>query len=289
MPADRRTLLAALPLAALPLASARGAGDEKAAISAMLTGMAEAWNRGDFRGYMAGFANPDIAYISRGKRQPGWDATLQHYLKQYGGAPEKRGHLTFSQFYIQMLSADAAQLIARFDLKWADGRTDGGLFSGVVRRRDGRWVITLNHVQAETPDPRDTNEDAEKTAIVNVIRAMEAAWNRGDFHGYMAGFANPDVIFVSRGQFQKDWQGTLDHYIRDYGTSAETRGTLAFSNIRVEMLAPDAAQLISNYRLDRPGNPQTGINTRLMRKRDGKWVIALNHVSSIEQVCPPTK
>ena len=54
-------------------------------------------------------------------------------------------------------------------------------------------------------------------------------------------------------------------------------------------LAPDAAQLISSYRLDRPGNPQTGINTRLMRKRDGRWVIALNHVSSIEQVCPPTK
>ncbi|WP_374388772.1 DUF4440 domain-containing protein [Sandaracinobacter sp.] len=280
MPADRRTLLA-LPLAALPLA-ARAGGDEIAAISAMLLGMAEAWNRGDFRGYMSGFANPDIAYISRGKRQPGWEATLQHYLKHYGGAPGKRGHLTFSQFDIQMLSPEAAQLIARFDLRWDDGRTDGGLFSGVVRRRDGRWVVTLNHVQAETPDPRDRDDEAEKAAIVNVIRTMEVAWNRGDFHGYMAGFANPDVIFVSRGEFQKDWQGTLDHYIRDYGASAETRGTLAFSNIRVEMLAPDAAQLISNYRLDRPGNPQIGINTRLMRKRGGTWVIALNHVSARE-------
>ena len=280
MPADRRTLLA-LPLAALPLA-ARAGGDEIAAISAMLLGMAEAWNRGDFRGYMSGFANPDIAYISRGKRQPGWEATLQHYLKHYGGAPGKRGHLTFSQFDIQMLSPEAAQLIARFDLRWDDGRTDGGLFSGVVRRRDGRWVVTLNHVQAETPDPRDRDDEAEKAAIVNAIRTMEAAWNRGDFHGYMAGFANPDVIFVSRGEFQKDWQGTLDHYIRDYGASAETRGTLAFSNIRVEMLAPDAAQLISNYRLDRPGNPQIGINTRLMRKRGGTWVIALNHVSARE-------
>lgn len=288
MPADRRTLLAAPLLAALPFAAARGGGDEVSAISAMLTGMAEAWNRGDFRGYMAGFANPDIAYISRGKRQPGWEATLQHYLKYYGGAPEKRGALTFSQFDIQMLSADAAQLIARFDLKWDDGRTDGGLFSGVVRKRDGKWVITLNHVQAETPDPRDSNEGVEKAAIKQVIRDMEAAWNRGDFAGYMQGFANPDVIFVSRGKFQSDWQGTLDHYVRDYGGPGSTPGTLAFSNIRIEMLSADAAQLISNYRLDRPGNPQTGINTRLMRKRDGKWVIALNHVSSIEQVCPPT-
>ena len=111
---------------------------------------------------------------------------------------------------------------------------------------------------------------------------MEAAWNRGDFRGYMDGFANPDVVFVSRGRFQRGWQGTLDHYVRDYGGSPERRGTLRFSDIRVDMLAPDAAQLISRYTLTRPANGQDGINTRLMRKRNGRWVIALNHVSSIE-------
>jgi uncharacterized protein (TIGR02246 family) len=124
--------------------------------------------------------------------------------------------------------------------------------------------------------------EAEKAAIREVIARMEAAWNRGDFRGYMEGFANPDVIFVSRGEFQKDWQGTLDHYIRDYGQSPDGRGTLRFYDIRIELLGPDAAQLISRYRLDRPNSPQNGINTRLMRKRDGKWVIALNHVSSRE-------
>ena len=128
--------------------------------------------------------------------------------------------------------------------------------------------------------PAAVDAEAEKQAIRAVIAGMEAAWNRGDFRGYMEGFANPDVIFVSRGQFQKDWQGTLDHYIRDYGSSEQTRGKLHFFDIKIEMLAPDAAQLISRYQLDRPENPQDGINTRLMRKRAGKWVIALNHVSS---------
>lgn len=123
---------------------------------------------------------------------------------------------------------------------------------------------------------------SEKAAIVGVIADMEAAWNRGDFRGYMAGFAYPDVVFVSKGKFQDGWQGTLDHYVRDYGGLPERRGTLHFSDIRVEMLSPDAAQLISRYALERPGHPQHGINTRLMRKRDGHWVIALNHVSSIE-------
>ena len=46
------------------------------------------------------------------------------------------------------------------------------------------------------------------------------------------------------------------------------------------MLAPDAAQLVSRYRLEGGESPQDGINTRLMRKVDGRWVIALNHVSS---------
>ena len=127
-----------------------------------------------------------------------------------------------------------------------------------------------------------TAEQAEKQAILDVIGRMQAAWNRGDFRGYMEGFANPDVVFVSKGRFQRDWQGTLDHYIRDYGGSPERRGTLRFFDIRIVMLAPDAAQLISRYQLDRPKDPQDGINTRLMRKRDGRWVIWLNHVSSVE-------
>jgi uncharacterized protein (TIGR02246 family) len=143
-------------------------------------------------------------------------------------------------------------------------------------------ILVLALATACTSTPPAVDAEAEKQAILAVIGRMEQAWNRGDFRGYMEGFANPDVIFVSRGEFQKDWQGTLDHYVRDYGTSVETRGSLHFFDIKIEMLAPDAAQLISRYRLERPKQAQDGINTRLMRKRDGKWVIALNHVSSRE-------
>lgn len=122
----------------------------------------------------------------------------------------------------------------------------------------------------------------DEAAIRALIARMQDAWNRGDFEDYMAGFWNPGVVFVSRGRFQDGWQGTLDHYVRDYGGAPERRGTLAFRDIRIEMLAPDAAMLISNYTLTRPQNAQEGINTRLMRKIGGNWVIALNHVSSYD-------
>ena len=116
--------------------------------------------------------------------------------------------------------------------------------------------------QADCVPAAPLDAEAEKQAIRDVIARMEAAWNRGDFRGYMQGFA--------------------DHYVRDYGSSAQTRGTLHFFDIKIEMLGPDAAQLISRYQLNRPEKPQDGINTRLMRKRAGQWVIALNHVSSRE-------
>lgn len=130
--------------------------------------------------------------------------------------------------------------------------------------------------------PTQEAAEADKQQILDVISRMQEAWNRGDFRGYMQGFKNPDVIFVSGGRFQDGWQGTLDHYIRDYGASPDMRGTLRFYDIRVEILAPDAAQLISRFELKRPQHPQYGINTRLMRKIEGHWVIALNHVSASE-------
>ena len=143
-------------------------------------------------------------------------------------------------------------------------------------------LLPLSACATPQAEPLLANAEAEKAAIRQVIAKMEEAWNRGDFRGYMEGFKNPDVIFVSRGEFQKDWQGTLDHYVRDHGGAPERRGRLRFLDIRIEMLAPDAAQLISRYRLEGGGRPQDGINTRLMRKVDGRWVIALNHVSSKE-------
>lgn len=139
---------------------------------------------------------------------------------------------------------------------------------------------------AQTADAPAFDETHERAAIFTVISDMQAAWNRGDYRGYMQGFRNPDVIFVSGGRIKDGWQGALDDYIRNYGPVPETRGTLTFHDMTVEFLAADAAQLIGRYTLERPERPMEGINTRLFRKVDGRWVIALNHVSAYEVVRP---
>jgi uncharacterized protein (TIGR02246 family) len=130
--------------------------------------------------------------------------------------------------------------------------------------------------------PVSASPAQDRTAILSVIQRMEDAWNRGDFRGYMAGFKNPDVIFVSGGKFQQGWQGTLDHYVRDYGGSPERRGQLHFYNMKVDLLAPNAAMLIGQYRLIRGTRVTEGVNTRLFKKFHGHWLITMNHVSAYD-------
>ena len=136
--------------------------------------------------------------------------------------------------------------------------------------------------------PAVASPEDDRAAILDTIARMEAAWNRGDFKGYMAGFKNPDVIFVSGGKFQDGWQGTLDHYFRDYGGSAERRGQLHFYDMKVDLLAPDAAMLIGKYRLIRGPRVTEGVNTRLFRKVGGTWLITMNHVSAFDVAPTPT-
>ena len=136
-----------------------------------------------------------------------------------------------------------------------------------------------------TPSP--ASPKSVRAAILSVIARMEASWNRGDFRGYMSGFQNPDVVFVSGGKFQQGWQGTLDHYVRDYGGSPGRRGKLHFYDMKVELLAPDAAMLIGRYRLKRTGRVTEGVNTRLFRKRRGEWRISMNHVSAYDLPTAP--
>jgi uncharacterized protein (TIGR02246 family) len=136
--------------------------------------------------------------------------------------------------------------------------------------------------------PAAATPTQDRAAILRVISRMEAAWNRGDFKGYMAGFKKPDVVFVSGGKFQDGWQGTLDHYVRDYGGSIERRGELHFYDMKVDLLAPDAAMLIGKYRLVRGQRVTEGINTRLFKKFHGQWLITMNHVSAYDVEPSPT-
>ena len=140
-------------------------------------------------------------------------------------------------------------------------------------------LITTAPAMAALSAPVATQAKAD---ILAVVANMEAAWNRGDMPGYMAGFENPGVRFVSNGRMSGGWQAQLDSYIKNYARSADGRGHLHFYDITIDVYSPDAALLISHFHLERSTHPLEGINTRIFRKIGGHWVIDMNHVSSFE-------
>jgi ketosteroid isomerase-like protein len=271
----RACLIAAcLVLAASPAAAAAQAEDAPAQIRQVITTMEAAWNRGDFRGYMQGFENPGVTFVSKGRIQADWQATLDHYIRDYGGDPAKRGTLHFDQIKVEMLAPDAAQLVSHYHLEKPVDPQDG-INTRLFRKIGGRWVIALNHVSSKEPA---ADVAADTAAIRKTLADQVEAWNRGDLDAYMQGYWNsPALKFISGASVTTGWAETLARYKARYDTAAK-RDHLAFTKLEVQLLGPDAALATGHWRLER-GAPVEGEFSLTLRRLPDGWRIVVDHTS----------
>jgi ketosteroid isomerase-like protein len=114
-----------------------------------------------------------------------------------------------------------------------------------------------------------------------VLDAQVAAWNHGDLEGYMAGYwRSPDLEFYSGSTITRGWQQTLDRYRKRYQGDGREMGTLSFTNLRVDVLAPGAAIVSGEWRLDMKSAPAPhGLFTLVVRKFAEGWRIVHDHSS----------
>lgn len=127
-------------LAACATAPATAPEADIAAIEAVLADQAAAWNAGDVRGFMAGYAESEaLRFASGGTVTRGWQATLDRYLSRYD-TREKMGVLDFSDLEVELLGPDAAVIHGHWQLT-RDGDTPHGLFTLIARRINGQWRI----------------------------------------------------------------------------------------------------------------------------------------------------
>ena len=123
---------------------------EPGAIRAVLDRQALAWNRGDLEAFMAAYdRSPGLTFSSEGRVTRGWQPTLDGYHRRYP-TREAMGRLTFSDLEIVALGPDAALVLGRWDLD--RGEPVGGVFTLVMRRVAGRWVIIHDHTSRTPPD-----------------------------------------------------------------------------------------------------------------------------------------
>ena len=116
--------------------------------------------------------------------------------------------------------------------------------------------------------------------IKAVLLTQQAAWNRGDIDAFMAGYVQSDDLrFASGGTITYGWKTTLERYKAHYPDKA-TMGTLAFSNLVVTELAPDAALVFGKWELTRAQDKPWGLFTLTLRKTPAGWRIIQDHTSS---------
>jgi beta-aspartyl-peptidase (threonine type) len=132
--------------------------------------------------------------------------------------------------------------------------------------------------QAGKPS-RDVDSE---TAIRAVLDAQVTAWNRHDLEGFMAGYwHSPELTFFSGDTQTKGWDSTLERYRRNYQSAGNEMGTLAFSDLRIEILASDAAMVRGRYQLAmKNGKQPQGLFTLIWKKMPDGWRIIHDHTSA---------
>ncbi|AHJ97673.1 YybH family protein [Hymenobacter swuensis] len=129
--------------------------------------------------------------------------------------------------------------------------------------------------QLTTADTASARRD-----ILQVLTTQTAAWNRGDVPGYMQGYWQHDsLVFIGKSGLTYGWQRTLENYRRSYPTPA-AMGQLTFSNLRIQLLGAEAAQVVGRWHLARPvaGDLQ-GHFLLVLRRLNGHWVVVADHSS----------
>jgi beta-aspartyl-peptidase (threonine type) len=121
-----------------------------------------------------------------------------------------------------------------------------------------------------------------KSAIEQVLRSQQEAWNRHDLEGFMAGYWNsPDLTFFSGAKEHNGWQATLDRYRATYASPGHDMGKLEFSALRIETLAADAASVRGAWQLTLPdGKTPHGLFTLVFRRFPDGWKIVHDHTSA---------
>lgn len=142
------------------LASARSEekldADQRAVLH-VLHDQQSCWNKGDLKGFMAGYWNsPELSFYSGGDARKGWKETYERFQKRYQAEGKEMGKLTFSELTADRLSQKTMLVRGRWKLDLAK-ETPHGLFTLIVEKKLDGWRITHDHTSAATlpaPEPR---------------------------------------------------------------------------------------------------------------------------------------
>ena len=116
--------------------------------------------------------------------------------------------------------------------------------------------------------------------IRSVLSAQQEAWNRGDIDAFMNGYArSASTVFVSEDTIRRGWETVRERYRKKYSDRAKM-GTLAFSDLDITLLSPDAAVALGRWSLKRANDQPHGRFTLIFKRLPEGWRIVHDHTSA---------
>jgi len=121
--------------------------------------------------------------------------------------------------------------------------------------------------------------------IEAVLRAQEAAWNRGDVDGFMAAgyWHSPELTFLSGGSWTRGYEPVLARYRARYLGEGREMGRLAFTDLEIEVLDRDVGLARGRWALTfseaSGAEPLAGLFTLVLRRLPEGWRIVHDHTS----------
>ena len=118
-------------------------------IRSLLEEQALCWNQGELDRYLSYYAEDAVYVLGDGELLHG-AATIARSLKaRYGFASGPPGRLTYGGLFSHAIAPDFAIAAGRYRVEAAESESGSpprrGWFSLVLRRRDRKWQIVLDH------------------------------------------------------------------------------------------------------------------------------------------------
>jgi uncharacterized protein (TIGR02246 family) len=119
---------------------------------------------------------------------------------------------------------------------------------------------------------------SEEKAIRDVLKAQEIAWNEGNIDAFMEGYWKSDSLMFVGSAVTQGWDATIAKYRKSY-PDREAMGQLDFKFFEFRFIDDQSCLVTGKYHLKRIADEPTGMFTLLLKKIDGKWVVAYDHTS----------
>lgn len=193
-----RLLLVACALV-LP-ASGMGA-EEKTGIERLMNEQVAAWNRRDFEGFMRTYWNsPELTFFGGDGVTRGWRATLDRYVKRYGGEGRDSGHLRFLDLKIDLFAPDAAWVTGRCHLQFRDGKTQQCLFTLIIRKKPEGWRIVHDHSSGIESSMTSGNDHQKDLEAIRALHDKDIAATKAYDVEALVSLWSEDIVALAPGQ-----------------------------------------------------------------------------------------